>query len=91
MAGLKRILLAAAMAASSSPWPRPRTTRFTCNCPFARELHFKQDFAFQFQISCFVGINRIWLVRDLDRRSRGTGIHALNVRRVLRDLLRAEA
>ena len=31
--------------------------------PVRREIHFEQYFAFQFQISRFVGINRIWLDR----------------------------
>jgi hypothetical protein len=45
--------------------------------PVGRELHFEQNFAFQFQVSCFVGINRVRLVGDFDPGRGGAAIDAL--------------
>src|SRR5208337_3360865 len=59
--------------------------------PVRSKLDFEENLAFQLQISRLVGIDRVRFESDLDRRSRGAGIHTLNVRRILRDLLRAKA
>jgi hypothetical protein len=54
--------------------------------PICAELYFEQNFAFEFQIPSLVGIKRIRLGGDFDCGWL-SNVDALNVRRILRDLL----
>src|SRR5579863_5608698 len=55
------------------------------------ETHFEQYFSLQLQVACLVGINRIRLERDLDRRGLGRGIQQLNFRSAVYHLLGSKA
>ena len=80
------------MAASSSPWPRPRTTRFTCNWPLARTALREVLRLPTSNCACLLRVNRIRLVGNLDRCwSQGRPSTLCDVAMLLRDLLRAKS